>query len=234
MLPWRRAVRPYSTVFLVTFALSCKTPRSVPPDATGRVPLDGGSESDGGKSFPKAWSEASVGETDAAPPSGQDERSLSDAPFVMDAKFRGDLAPGLVAQVERADWAAFLPAEGTTLRQGARVNLAGSGLTAASWTRACTAAELEARHADLLRHVARDLTRKDRQFPEDGFTCMKNSCTAQFGEMGFNGELVFARAGDAVHLLAVSDHDVLVTEDVQRAIDRANRALRPPPACRRR
>jgi hypothetical protein len=195
-------------VLLVAFAAACKTPHSVPSDATARA--------------------------GDASSSSHDQRSLSSAPFVMDAQFREDLARGLVAQVERADWAAFLPAEGATLRQGARVNLAGSGITAASWTRACTAAELDARHADLLRQLARDLTREDRHFPEDGFTCKRDTCTAQFGEMGFNGALVFTRDGDAVHLVAVSDHGVNATEDVQRAIDRANRALRPPPACRRR
>ncbi len=225
---------PRSILLLIALAMSCKTPRSVPPDATERALVDALSESAVGASSSSPRFEAGIGETDAASPSGQDEGGLSSAQFVMDAKFRGDLARGLVAQVESADWTAFLPAEGTTLRHGARVDLAGSGVTAASWTRACTGTQLEAMNADLLRQVARDLTRKDREFPGDGFTCMKDTCTAQLGEFGFNGELVFARAGDAVHLVAVSDYDVNVTEDVQRDIDRANRALRPPPACRRR
>ena len=217
------AVGPHSVALLVAFAMSCAPPRSSPPDAMERAAVDAASAADA--ALPSGQ--------DGGQDSGPDGGGLSSAAFVMDAKFRSDLAGGLVAQAERADWAAFLPAEGTSHRQGARVNLAGGGLTSASWTRACTTTELEARHAQLLRQVASDLTRRDRSFPQDGFTCAKDTCTAQYGEMGFNGDLVFARRGDAVRLVAVSDHEVSVTKDTERAIDRANRALRPPPACRR-
>src|SRR5687768_16802790 len=138
------------------------------------------------------------------------------APVVsVDARFRDEISKGLLDQVEREDWAAFVPDDGTTRRQGARVDLANGGWHSASWTRACTAAQLEKRDGEVLRQLARDLTRTDKQSPDDGFTCTRDTCSAWFGEMGFNGDLVFARAGKAVRLVAVRDQEAGIQDDVQ-------------------
>jgi hypothetical protein len=199
--------------------LSCKAPLAVPSDGPACVETVA----------------APVTTMAAARPATMIAPAPRPLPIGVDAKFWSELAPGIIAQVEREDWGAFLPAEGTTLRSGARVNLADHGpdLTTASWRRACDAKELEDRESYLLRALADDLVRADKRFPEEGFTCVKDTCSVYYGEMGFNGSLVFARAGEAVKLVSVADHEVAVGEDTQREIDRRDRALRKPPPCRR-
>jgi hypothetical protein len=153
----------------------------------------------------------------------------------MDAPFRETFAGPLLAQVETGDWAAFLPADGSLFEQGARVSLRDGSVGPGKATRACTAAELEGTHSNLLRQLVASLTDRSRRSAEDGFSCEAGNapvrCRAHFGEMGFNGELVFARTGDAVQLVAVRDHEVGVTEDVQRALDRADRARKAARNC---
>jgi hypothetical protein len=206
--------------------LSCRAPRALPSDGPACVSPPAA----------PAAPRATVSPPASIAPAAMIAPAAPAPPIGVDAKFWKELAPGIIAQVERGDWDAFLPVEGTTSRSGARVNLAdhGPSLTNASWTRACTAKQLEDGQSYLLRALAEDLRRTDKRAAEEGFMCAKDTCTVYFGEMSFNGSLVFARAGDAVKLVSVGDHEIAVSEDTQRGIDRQDRALRRPPPCRRR
>lgn len=160
---------------------------------------------------------------------------LSMSPVAMEDAFRANLAGLIVAQVSRGDWAAFLPEAGVTWRTSACASLAeASGtLTRPRWTRSCTAREVNEAHSDLLRTISRDLTSEERREYDGGFTCVKETCSLHLGEIGFNGEVVFARAGERVRLVSVTEScGGAIDESTRRAIVRANRAAPAPPRCR--
>lgn len=161
------------------------------------------------------------------------ERGLTPSSLAMDAAFRADLAELVVAQVAAERWEAFLPKTGVTSRRDACISLMDGSVTDPSWTRACTAQELEKDHRRLLEQIADDLTAPKREANDGKFICTKATCSLHVGEHGFNGDVVFARVGVRAELVTVTEPcGGAVDAAAQRELARANQKARAPARCR--